>query len=71
MCLGLQDTGQLGQDGAAGAGWGHEMGPEMLSLLQHTLGFLPREEGIGAPGCYWTEQSGHRLSTDPEDLDFL
>lgn len=43
----------------------------MLTLLQHTVGFLPREEGIGAPGCHWTQQSGHRLRTDPKDLDFL
>lgn len=44
-------------------GWGHEMGTEMLALLQHTHVFLPLQEGIGAPGCHWTQQSGHRLCT--------
>lgn len=44
------------------------MGPETLALLQHTHVFLPREEGVGAPGCHG-HKSGHRLSTDPEDLD--
>lgn len=41
----------------------------MLALLQHSYVFLPLEEGVGAPGCHWTQQSGHRLSTVPEDLD--
>lgn len=50
-------------------GWGHGMGTEMLALLQHPHVFLPLEEGIGAPGCHWTQRSGHRLSTVPEDLD--
>lgn len=50
-------------------GWGHGTGTETLVLLQHPYVFLPLEEGIGAPGCHWTQQSGHRLSTAPEDPD--
>lgn len=41
----------------------------MCALLKHTHVFLPLEEGIDAPGCHWTEQFGHRLSTEPEDQD--